>query len=157
MASSDTAMWSSCTEWSLWETRYEASLSTLQLSFSVNPLIPFQIMIVLEHMSNGDLREYLNKLPRPRLASSLAGSSWNSLYLPPPPSSGDKSSSASLGKLCVEFCRQIASGMDYLSKKGFVHRDLAARNILVAANKTCKVPWGNICSKNEFTGYATDC
>ena len=30
----------------------------------------FQIMIVLEYMSNGDLRDYLNKLPRPRLASS---------------------------------------------------------------------------------------
>ena len=94
-------------------------------------------MIVLEYMSNGDLRDYLNKLPRPRLASSQGV--LKSLYLLPPPSSGDMSSSASLGKLCVQFCRQIASGMEYLSKKGFVHRDLAARNILVAANTICKV------------------
>lgn len=39
----------------------------------------------------------------------------------------------------LEFCKHIAAGMDYLSKKKFVHRDLAARNVLVAANKTCKV------------------
>ena len=39
----------------------------------------------------------------------------------------------------LQFCREIADGMKYLSKKGFVHRDLAARNILLDKNLKCKV------------------
>ena len=39
----------------------------------------------------------------------------------------------------LKFCQEIATGMNYLSNKGFIHRDLAARNILLDNSLTCKV------------------
>ncbi len=67
-------------------------------------------MIVLELLAKGDLKNYLQNSRTNFSQYTL----WN-------------------------YCCQIASGMVYLSGKGFVHRDLAARNILLSENEVCKV------------------
>ena len=77
------------------------------------------MMIVLELLPKGDLRNYL-QIMRPGSSSQGVGQ----LDLP---------------HSLLSFCRQIASGMCYFAKKGFVHRDLAARNILVSEDDQCKI------------------
>jgi len=56
----------------------------------------------------------------------------------------------SLPHLLLNFCREIASGMAYLSSKSFIHRDLAARNVLLSAQMTCKVRGVALCHSHSF-------
>ncbi|VDM04818.1 unnamed protein product [Schistocephalus solidus] len=39
----------------------------------------------------------------------------------------------------LQFCKQIATGMEYLSSIGIVHRDLAARNVVVTSEGVLKI------------------
>jgi serine/threonine protein kinase len=74
-------------------------------------------LLVLELLPKGDLHDYLLKM---------------------------RSDGGSLdGHTLLSYCRQVASGMAYLSSKAFVHRDLAARNILVSDDEICKVKISN--------------
>ncbi|XP_065899814.1 ephrin type-A receptor 4a-like [Dysidea avara] len=75
------------------------------------------VMIALEYMSRGDLRNFLY-IMRP--------SSQETLH-------------PKLSLLLLKFCQEIAAGMAYLAGKQFVHRDLAARNVLVSKNCICKI------------------
>ena len=74
-------------------------------------------MICSELLANGDLRSYLKRMS---------------------PASGS-SEVEERQLLFLKFARNIAAGMEYLSRKSFVHRDLAARNVLLDDSLTCKV------------------
>ena len=74
-----------------------------------------QILLVLEFLARGDLRQHLLHTRKKE-----GGVSIDSHTL-------------------LSYCRHVAAGMAYLSEKGFVHRDLAARNILVSDEEICKV------------------
>ncbi|XP_074599989.1 insulin receptor-like isoform X2 [Brevipalpus obovatus] len=75
--------------------------------------------VIMELMTNGDLRNYLLK-HRPDNEDGVAAT---------PPSIQE------IWRMSAE----IADGMAYLGSKKFVHRDLAARNILVANDLTAKI------------------
>lgn len=77
------------------------------------------LMVLLEYMPKGDLCSFLHKInPRKNKA----------VVVPP-----------DMLSQFIRFSKDIASGMRYLSKRGFVHRDLAARNILLTNDLMCKI------------------
>ena len=87
--------------------------------------ILLKILLVLELLLKGDLRDHLLHMR-----------------------SGEEGGDVSVDDhTLLSYCRQVASGMAYLSNKAFVHRDLAARNILVSDDDICKV----VCCYCMFT------
>jgi serine/threonine protein kinase len=73
--------------------------------------------IVLEHMSNGDLKGFLaknkHKFDGSRRKIDVHG--------------------------MVRMCWEVASALAFMSAAKYVHRDLAARNVLVAADESLKL------------------
>ena len=85
--------------------------------------------MIMEHMENGDLNQYLKK----------------HCEIPPPPQAADinletvpAEDQISISTL-VFMALQVASGMEYLASMRCIHRDLATRNCLVGQNHEVKI------------------
>ena len=94
------------------------------------------IMIVLEYMSRGDLRNLLLKLQSSLVAILYVCCIYVMIFIL---IYHNREIHPKLPLVLLKFCQEIAAGMTYLSGKRFIHRDLAARNILVSETATCKV------------------
>ncbi len=92
-------------------------VSCMKYMYTSSILFCLQVLLVLELLTKGDLRSHLL---HKRSDEKGGGVSVDAQTL-------------------LSYCRQVASGMAYLSNKAFIHRDLAARNILVSGNEICKV------------------
>uniref|UniRef100_K1PBB3 receptor protein-tyrosine kinase n=1 Tax=Magallana gigas TaxID=29159 RepID=K1PBB3_MAGGI len=84
------------------------------------------ICLIVEHASRGDLLSYLRNI-RKNLQQHI-----NAEYV--------NQDSETVGpQELLSFSRQISTGMEFLTQKGFIHRDLAARNILVDKKNVVKI------------------
>ena len=92
-------------------------------------------MIVLELMHNGELKSVVTGM-RPTYVYYYLTKSDYSLPLM---CRSEQSLLQNAPLKLLDFSKQVALGLHYLSCRGFVHRDLAARNILVSQNYVCKV------------------
>ena len=84
--------------------------------------------MVLELLKKGDLKDHLVRMQPNDEGEALVDS-----------------------RTLLSYCRQVASGMTYLSSKAFVHRDLAARNVLVSEGGICKV---NYTCQNRMVNFS---
>ncbi|CAD5111898.1 DgyrCDS1162 [Dimorphilus gyrociliatus] len=80
------------------------------------------MMIVMEYVPNGALRDYLMKHYDLKI------------------------------KRLVRMCCDAAEGMNFLSRKGIIHRDLAARNCLVDIDETVKISDFGLSRKGDDEG-----
>ena len=94
-------------------------------------------MIILEYMPKGDLNKFLKNLKemyaKTHVLQNFVCLTITYIHRTPPEALNE------LKHDLLSFCRHVAAGLSYLSRKGFVHRDLAARNILVSSDDVCKV------------------
>ncbi|GMR39027.1 hypothetical protein PMAYCL1PPCAC_09222, partial [Pristionchus mayeri] len=118
---------------------YHERLGEHQCSFTVNILACVTQseprMLIVELCSKGDLLRYMTERREYMLRARVDEEVDLSLVI--------------THQQQLMFAVQIASGLEFLSHRGFVHRDIAARNILVHGKNSLKIGDFGLCRKME--------